>query len=169
MALSAVGLGLTLGAGYLGGHLSFVRGVGVNHTAFDGTVVDWTDVAGAAELTTDKPVRVTAGGEAVMRSPRRGSARALGHVCTCRWPLYGGEIIDGCVRCPWHPSRFGLADGRVVRGPAALDQPTRDVREDGGRVYVRSSIPRSRDSTRRRRLLPRRRFGAARSILGQSW
>ena len=35
MALTTAGLGITLGAAYLGGHLSFIRGVGVNHTAFD--------------------------------------------------------------------------------------------------------------------------------------
>jgi hypothetical protein len=90
MALSAVGLGLTLGAGYLGGHLSFVRGVGVNHTAFDGTVVDWTDVAGAAELTTDKPVRVTAGGEAVMLVRHGDGVHALSATCVHAGGRYMG-------------------------------------------------------------------------------
>ena len=43
-ALAAVGA-LTLGvAGWLGGHLSFARGVGVDTTAFDHAAEDWVDV-----------------------------------------------------------------------------------------------------------------------------
>ena len=45
MMLSTAGLGVTVGAAYLGGHLSFVRGVGVDHTAFEAAVTEWTDVA----------------------------------------------------------------------------------------------------------------------------
>jgi nitrite reductase/ring-hydroxylating ferredoxin subunit/uncharacterized membrane protein len=139
MALSVAGLGVTLGAAYLGGHLSFIRGVGVNHTAFERTVTEWTDVAAVSELTPDKALRVSAGGVPVMLVQHDGTLRALSATCVhAGGPLDEGDVLDGCVRCPWHSSRFALADGRVVRGPAASDQPAWEVRIEDGRVHVRS-------------------------------
>lgn len=142
MALSTAGLGITLGAAYLGGHLSFIRGVGVNHTAFDGAVSDWTDVAGVAELVTDKPLRVTPGGVPVVLVQHDGEISALSATCVhAGGPLDEGEIVGNCLRCPWHASRFELASGKVVRGPASSDQPAWEVRVDGERLLVRSSAP----------------------------
>jgi nitrite reductase/ring-hydroxylating ferredoxin subunit/uncharacterized membrane protein len=141
MALSTAGLGITLGAAYLGGHLSFVRGVGVNHTAFDATVTDWTDVVALSELSPDKPVRVSAGGVPVMVVLDGGTVHALSATCVhAGGPLDEGDIVDGSVRCPWHSSRFALTDGKVLRGPAASDEPAWEVRVDNGRVSVRSSL-----------------------------
>lgn len=143
MALSTAGLGITLGAAYLGGHLSFIRGVGVNHTAFDEAVSDWTDVADISELATDKPVRVEPGGVPVVLVQHDGQVAALSATCVhAGGPLDEGEVADGCIRCPWHASRFELSNGKVVRGPAASDQPSWHVRVEGGRVQVRSSTPR---------------------------
>jgi nitrite reductase/ring-hydroxylating ferredoxin subunit/uncharacterized membrane protein len=142
MALSTAGLGVTLSAAYLGGHLSFIRGVGVNHTAFDDTVTEWTDVAAVSLLSPDKPVRAPAGGVPVMLVQRSGTVYALSARCVhAGGPLDEGEIVDGCIRCPWHSSRYALADGKVRRGPAASDQPVWEVRVDDGRVYVRASAP----------------------------
>lgn len=45
----------------------------------------------------------------------------------------------GAIRCPWHASIFRLADGEVVRGLAAIDDPCWEVKVDDGRVYVRSA------------------------------
>jgi nitrite reductase/ring-hydroxylating ferredoxin subunit len=49
-------------------------------------------------------------------------------------PLDKGALVDGCVECPWHGSRFRLADGQLRRGPAVYDQPAFEVREtaEGG-------------------------------------
>ena len=139
MALSTAGLGITLGAAYLGGQLSFVRGVGINHTAFDATVTDWTEVAAVSELTPDKPVRVSAGGVPVVVVLHEGAVHALSATCThAGGPLDEGDIVDGSVRCPWHSSRFALTDGKVLRGPAVSDEPAWEVRVDDGRVAVRS-------------------------------
>ena len=142
VGLSTAGLGVTLAAGYLGGHLSFIRGVGVNHTAFDNAVSDWTDVAALADLAAEKPVRVTPGGVPVVLVQRDGEVAALSATCVhAGGPLHEGEVIDGCIRCPWHASRFELHGGTVVRGPAASDQPAWQVRVEDGRVQVRSTVP----------------------------
>lgn len=139
--LSATALGIMGAAGYLGGHLSFNRGVGVNHTAFDEAVTEWTDVAALAELDSDSPVRVVAGGVAVVLVRQGGGeVHALSATCVhAGGPLDEGEVIDGCLRCPWHASTFRLSDGKVMRGPAAIDQPAWQVRVEGERVQVRTA------------------------------
>jgi nitrite reductase/ring-hydroxylating ferredoxin subunit len=52
-------------------------------------------------------------------------------------PLSQGEVVDGCVRCPWHGSTFRLADGWNVRGPATSPQPAFETRLVDGRVEAR--------------------------------
>jgi nitrite reductase/ring-hydroxylating ferredoxin subunit len=42
--------------------------------------------------------------------------------------LSGGKIVDGCIECPWHGSRFDLATGHARRGPTVYDQPRYEVR-----------------------------------------
>ncbi|MGH9070861.1 MAG: Rieske 2Fe-2S domain-containing protein [Acidimicrobiales bacterium] len=139
VALSAAGLGVMGAAGYLGGHLSFNRGVGVNHTAFEEAVTEWTDVAALAELVSDKPVRVEASGVPVVVIRQGEEVYALSATCVhAGGPLDEGEVVDGCLRCPWHASAFRLSDGMVTRGPAAIDQPAWQVRVEGERVQVRT-------------------------------
>ncbi|MEU6578580.1 Rieske 2Fe-2S domain-containing protein [Streptomyces sp. NPDC046805] len=140
-ALSGLGLGLTVGAAYLGGHLTLVQGIGVSHTAFQEPVTDWTDVAAATALSDDIPLRVTADGVPVVLVRHDGDLYALSATCThAGGPLDEGEIVgDGCIRCPWHGSEFRLADGEATRGPASVDEPAWEVKVDDGRVYVRSA------------------------------
>ncbi|MGH9130960.1 MAG: Rieske 2Fe-2S domain-containing protein [Acidimicrobiales bacterium] len=141
VTLSVGALGIMTAAGYLGGHLSFNRGVGVNHTAFEEAVAEWTDVAALAELASDKPVRVVAGGVPVVLV-RQGGEQVYALSATCvhaGGPLDEGEVVDGCLRCPWHASAFRLSDGKVMRGPAPIDQPAWEVRVEGERVQVRTA------------------------------
>lgn len=140
-AISLVALGLTLGSAYLGGHLSFVRGIGVNRTAFQERTDSWTDVAGDAEITEGALQRVEVDGVPVLLARTGGSIRALSAVCThAGGPLDEGALdADGCVTCPWHGSRFRLQDGTVDRGPASVPEPCWDVRVDEGRILVRAA------------------------------
>lgn len=138
-ALSTAGLGVTVASGYLGGHLSYVRGVGVNNTAFQAPVSSWSDVAAVSDLGSGKPLRAMAAGVPVVLVEHRGTIRALSATCThSSGPLDEGAVVDGCIKCPWHGSTFRLADGKVVRGPASVGQPSWEVRTDHGRVLVRS-------------------------------
>ncbi len=137
VALSLGGMALTSGAGWLGGHLAYARGVGVDTTAFQHVVDDWTDVGSEDQIQDGDPILVHANGIPILVLRDRGVVRALADRCTHRGaPLHEGSVQDGCVTCPWHGSRFRLADGAVTHGPATRPQPAFDVRVSSGRVEV---------------------------------
>ncbi len=113
-------------------------GVGVSHTAFEHPPADWTDVAAADALAESTPLRVDAGGTPVVVVRVGERVHALSATCVhAGGPLDEGEVVDGCLRCPWHASMFRLDDGRVVRGPAAVGQPAWEARVEAGRLQVR--------------------------------
>lgn len=138
--LSAAGLGLMTAAAYLGGHLTYIRGTGVNHTAFEEAVTEWADVGALADLPADQPVAATAGGVPVVLVRQDGQIYALSATCVhAGGPLAEGSLADGSLRCPWHGSVYRLTDGKPLRGPAATGQPAWEARVDGERVQVRSA------------------------------
>jgi nitrite reductase/ring-hydroxylating ferredoxin subunit/uncharacterized membrane protein len=140
-ALGLAGLGVLAVSGYLGGHLSFARGVGVNN-AFDETGPrEWTPVLEESGLPEATPVRVEVDGTGILLYRRAGRILAIGSRCShAGGPLHEGEIDgDGlCVRCPWHGSVFRLEDGGVVHGPANVPQMAYDVRSTSGKLEVRA-------------------------------
>lgn len=141
VALSMLALGLTFGSAALGGHLSFVKGVGVNRTAFQRTVRDWHDVAADADIVEGRLNRVIVDDVPVLVVRQHGRLHAISAVCShAGGPLDEGTLdARGCVTCPWHGSQFVLEDGGVERGPASVPQPRWDVRVEDGRVLVRSA------------------------------
>jgi nitrite reductase/ring-hydroxylating ferredoxin subunit/uncharacterized membrane protein len=142
---AGVGLGLAgatvvTAGGYLGGHLSYVQGVGVERKRFAGGPRDWTAVLDAAELEEARPRVVRAGDTEVLLYREAGRVHALWASCTHQGgPLAEGTFADGCVVCPWHGSTFRLADGKVVRGPAAASQPVYETRVLDGKLEVRAA------------------------------
>jgi nitrite reductase/ring-hydroxylating ferredoxin subunit len=132
----AGGAALAVG-GFLGGHLSFTRGVGVNETAFDEGPSDWTAVD-VAEVEDDKPASAMAGDTPVLLVRHLGHLHAMHDRCSHRGcPLSGGELEGESVTCPCHGSRFSLRDGSIERGPATTAQPVFETREHEGRIEVR--------------------------------
>jgi nitrite reductase/ring-hydroxylating ferredoxin subunit/uncharacterized membrane protein len=139
VTLSALGLGALTGAGFLGGHLAYRRGVGVDTTVFEPAIGDWTPALDDADLKAGRPRRATVNGVDVMLVREAGAIYALANRCTHRGaPLHKGKLAEGCVTCPWHLSMFRLQDGEVVRGPATAPQPVFDVRVEEGAIQVRS-------------------------------
>ena len=137
--LALAGMGALSAGGWLGGHLSYAEGIGVDNTVFEDYPDDWTPVLAASELREGEPRQVEVEGVAIMVVRDGGQIRALADRCSHRGgPLSNGEISDGCVTCPWHGSVFRLEDGSVERGPAAYPQPALDARESGGQVEVRA-------------------------------
>jgi nitrite reductase/ring-hydroxylating ferredoxin subunit/uncharacterized membrane protein len=141
MGFAAVGV-----SGYLGGHLSYNKGVGVDATVFDPVLEDFTAACPEASLAEGTPTRVDVGGAAVMLLRRGPEILALSDTCTHRGgPLSEGKIIGNCVECPWHASHFDLHTGEVMRGPATAPERRYEVRVEGGTVLVRdarSAVPR---------------------------
>jgi nitrite reductase/ring-hydroxylating ferredoxin subunit/uncharacterized membrane protein len=142
---AGVGLGLAGAAaisagGYLGGHLSYVQGVGVERRRFAGGPKEWTAVLDAADLAEAVPRVVRADDTEVLLFREGTRVHALWASCTHEGgPLAEGSFADGCVTCPWHGSTFRLADGHVVRGPAAASQPVYEARVTDGKVEVRAA------------------------------
>jgi nitrite reductase/ring-hydroxylating ferredoxin subunit/uncharacterized membrane protein len=138
-ALGLAGLGVLMVGGYLGGHLSYARAVNVNHTTFEHRPQEWTPVLADAELREGEHRRVTAGEAAVLLARSNGKLYALANTCShAGGPLDEGELVDGCVVCPWHASTFRLTDGSIVRGPASTPQPIYQTRVRDGKIEVRS-------------------------------
>src|SRR4051812_15913083 len=78
--LGAAGGAVLAVGGFLGGHLSFTRGVGVNETTFDEGPGDWTAVD-AGELEEDKPASAVAGDTPVLLLRHRGHLHAIHDRC----------------------------------------------------------------------------------------
>jgi nitrite reductase/ring-hydroxylating ferredoxin subunit/uncharacterized membrane protein len=138
LGLSIVGMGAIAVSGYLGGHLAYVRGVAVNTTAFQSGPTDWQAVGRLDGMPDGVATRLDVEGPELVAVRDGDEVHVLEDRCTHRGgPLSEGEVIDGCVECPWHGSRFDLADGRVRRGPAAVAQPVYETRVVDGHVEVR--------------------------------
>ena len=138
--LSLAGLGFTTIAGYLGGHLSFDMGVGVNHTAFQTRSRKWTEVADEDEVQEGQLVRVEVNDVPVVLTRHQGDLHALSATCAhAGGPLHEGRIEGDCIVCPWHQSKFRISDGVPQRGPAGSMQPSWQVRAEDGRIAVRSA------------------------------
>ena len=130
--------------GYLGGHLSYAQGVGVDTTAFEAGPQDWEAVADEAAVMEGRPIGVEAAGVQLLLVHQGGRLHALADRCTHRGgPLHEGELTAGCITCPWHGSRFRLDDGSIERGPAVRPQPRYETRVVASKVEVRRLEPRA--------------------------
>ncbi|MDQ1650435.1 MAG: hypothetical protein QOG60_2492 [Frankiaceae bacterium] len=142
--LALIGVGLLSATGYLGGHLSYAYGVGVDTTAFQGAPEDWSDVAAENDVVEGQAQQVDLGGVPVLLTRSADRVVAIFDRCTHRGaPLHEGRIENGCVECPWHGSLFRLADGEIERGPASRPQPRLEVKIVGGRVQLRRTEARA--------------------------
>jgi nitrite reductase/ring-hydroxylating ferredoxin subunit len=135
---SGAGALLLAGGGYLGGHLVFRLGLGVDRTAFEHGPEDWTRVAAAADLAAGKPRRVEADGRPIMLLRADRDILAVADTCThLGCSLSEGELEGDEVTCPCHGSRFRVTDGEVLEGPAATPLRQFDVDVRDADVYVR--------------------------------
>ncbi len=139
------GLGSTvlMVGGYLGGHLSLVKGVGPVQTVFDPGPSDWTPAADASLLSDGKPTRVVVDETPVLLMRAGGRVYAIHDRCSHRGcSLSEGDVQGDEIVCMCHGSRFDLRDGSLRGGPATSPQPSFQVREEAGRLEVRLLDPR---------------------------
>jgi nitrite reductase/ring-hydroxylating ferredoxin subunit/uncharacterized membrane protein len=138
ITLSALGYGVATFSAWLGGHLSFAKGVGVNQTAFEDAPREWTPVLDEAKLEEERPTAARANGLAVVLVRKGQQLYALADRCSHRGcSLHKGELNpDETLTCPCHGSTFRL-DGSIIKGPATSPQPAFDVRTTEGKVEIR--------------------------------
>ena len=136
IGVGLIGAGLASAAGWLGGHLTYSLGVGVDTNAFTSGPTEWTALQGTP--TTGKAVLARAGDVRLAATVIGGEPRIVGDRCSHRGgPLSDGDVADGCFSCPWHGSRFDAVTGQVKRGPASIPQPVYETRTVGGALEVR--------------------------------
>lgn len=139
-ALALAGGAVLTAGGYLGGHMSFTRGVGPNQTAFDPGPDEWTAVVEGRELPEGDPKAVVASDTPVLLLRSGEAVHAIHDRCSHRGcSLSEGEVDGHVVTCACHGSQFDVTDGSVLRGPATAGQPAFETREMDGRIEVRLS------------------------------
>lgn len=134
--LAAVSVG-----GALGGHMAFRQASGANHAEHVPELVGtgWWPVGDLADFPVGTPLRSRLNDEpVVVVHESYGSVRVLSDRCShMGGPLSEGEVVDGCIRCPWHGSTFRLSDGWNTSGPATAAQPAFETRITGALVEAR--------------------------------
>jgi nitrite reductase/ring-hydroxylating ferredoxin subunit/uncharacterized membrane protein len=121
-------------AAAIGGDLVYLIGTHVNRHAWRGAGAKWiaVDLGGLPDIPQGGPTKMKAGINelAVIRDGDR--ILALHAQCAhAGGPLAEGTIVGGDrLECPWHGSRYLIANGHVVRGPSMYDQPAYDVRRN---------------------------------------
>jgi nitrite reductase/ring-hydroxylating ferredoxin subunit/uncharacterized membrane protein len=124
-------------AAEIGGDLVFLIGTHVNRHAWRGAGTKWIplDLGGLDDIPEGGPTKLRAGINDLAIVRNGDTILAVHAQCAhAGGPLAEGTVADGRIQCPWHGSRFQLADGHVARGPAMYDQPAYEVRraEAGG-------------------------------------
>jgi nitrite reductase/ring-hydroxylating ferredoxin subunit/uncharacterized membrane protein len=132
---------LTLSAGaYVGGDVVYALGNMVSRHAFRGAGTKWialepAEVDAAGRIPEGRPIKARLGINQLVLVRDGEQVLALHDTCAhAGGPLSEGRIVDGQIECPWHYSRYRLANGHVAQGPSVYDQPAYEVRarEGGG-------------------------------------
>ena len=149
IALSIVAYVILAGGAFVGGDVVYLLGNVVDRHAWRSTGTKWQPLqlgetagetgGGIAEGTL---VKAKLGIQDLVLIRTGETILALHNQCAhAGGPLDEGTLVDGCVECPWHGSRFEVATGRRRRGPTVYDQPTYEVRaaQAGGYEARRAS------------------------------
>src|SRR5437867_3341708 len=112
---------LVLSAGaYVGGDVVYVLGNMVSRHAFRGAGAKWialepAEVDGEGKVPEGRLVKAKLGSNQLVLVRQGEQILALHDTCAhAGGPLNEGKLLDGVVECPWHFSRYRLADGLVM-------------------------------------------------------
>ena len=97
----------------------------------------WIDVASVDEIPNRQAKIVCLPGrERIAVFQYDGQISAVTNVCAHqRGPLGEGQIIDGCITCPWHGWQYRPQDGQVA-APFTEKIATYRVRVDNRRIFI---------------------------------
>lgn len=128
IVLSLVGYLILAGGAFVGGDVAYLLGNMVDRHAWRPAGTKW-QLLDVAEIPEGSLVKARAGAQALVLVRTGDTILALHDQCAhAGGPLSEGTIVNGCVECPWHGSRFEIATGRRRRGPTVYDQPAYEVR-----------------------------------------
>ena len=144
--LGFAGLAVAGIGGFLGGHLSYRQGAGVNRNEdlSEEVPAGWHSLGPVEGFAAGQPQLATLGSVPLMvlrREGADGGVSVLADTCShLGGPLHEGQLeeIRGqlCVVCPWHGSIFSVTSGEVMHGPATAPQPLFHTRVRGGQLEV---------------------------------
>jgi nitrite reductase/ring-hydroxylating ferredoxin subunit len=132
---------LAVGA-YVGGHLAHALRVGVNQAIevpeLQPDHEKYVPVMAERDLQPDKLTRANMKGFRIVLVRHNGAILAFSDLCShlgCSL-AEEGKVDRGELLCTCHGSRFALADGRVLNGPASSPQPCFETRIRDGMIEV---------------------------------
>jgi nitrite reductase/ring-hydroxylating ferredoxin subunit len=144
IALSFIAFLIVTAGAFVGGEVVYALGNMVSRHAFRGAGTKWVrldtgDIDDLDKLPEATPRKMKAGANDLVVVRIGDTVHALHSVCAhAGGPLAEGRVVDGCVECPWHFSRYRLSDGIARQGPTVYDQPSYEIRgADGGGYEVR--------------------------------
>ncbi|MCC3266030.1 Rieske 2Fe-2S domain-containing protein [Arthrobacter gengyunqii] len=150
--LGFAGLAVAGIGGFLGGHLSYRQGAGVNRNEDlpEEVPAGWHSLGPVEAFPAGRPRTAQLGSVPVMVLRREGmegqdanddGVSVLADTCShLGGPLHEGHLQETrgqlCVVCPWHGSAFSVESGEVMRGPATAPQPVFRTRIRDGHLEV---------------------------------
>ncbi|MFL5687047.1 MAG: Rieske 2Fe-2S domain-containing protein [Chloroflexota bacterium] len=149
IVLSVIGFLIVTAGAFVGGDVVYVAGNMVSRHAFRGAGTKWIrldtgTLADLGLLPEATPTKMRAGSNELVVVRVGDTVHAMHDVCAhAGGPLHEGRVVDGCIECPWHASRFRLTDGLAKQGPTVYDQPAYEIRaaEAGGYEVRRLAGP----------------------------
>jgi sulfoxide reductase heme-binding subunit YedZ len=97
----------------------------------------WVDVCDVEEIPESRARVVCIGsGERIAIVKHNGKVTAVSNVCSHQGgPLGEGQVVDGCLTCPWHGYQYDPASGKSPP-PYTEQVKVYEVRVDGQRVML---------------------------------
>jgi nitrite reductase/ring-hydroxylating ferredoxin subunit len=141
IGLDIIAFLIVTASAFVGGDVVYVLGNMVSRHAFRGAGTKWIrldlgELTDPTDLPEGTPTKAKLGINELVLVRMGDTVHALHAVCAhAGGPLDKGAIVDDCVECPWHGSRFRLTDGAVRRGPAVYEQPAYEIRPAEGGGY----------------------------------
>jgi nitrite reductase/ring-hydroxylating ferredoxin subunit/uncharacterized membrane protein len=137
LLIAAVGYLFVVAGAYIGGELVFTLGNMVDRHAWRPSGTKWTALD-VSEIPERQPTKAKAGAQTLVLVRAGDTIQALHDTCAhAGCSLSDGKIVGDTIQCGCHGSRFKLADGSVVVGPATSDQPSYEVRRSEGKLEAR--------------------------------